>query len=371
MTSKQKRILGVVLGMAVVLIAGVCFYQRNKTFHKYKVKEETKIDAGYNYHYLPFGDALLKYSADGAAYFNADGEIWNESYEIQSPIADACGDYAVIADQNSNKVYVFNKEKLQGTMETDYPIVKVQVSRQGVVAAILEDDTASYIQMMNKEGEVLVERKTVLSKTGYPMDFSMSEDATKMIVSYVYIEGTEVKSKVVFYHFGDVGKEQEDNIVGGFNQYRETLVPDVEFVNEDTAIAIGDNMFTIYSIVDKPSVIYEDKIEKEIQKVFYSKNYFGMIFDSGDEKKPYQAVVYDLTGKKVMDTTYSGNYKEVKLDGKNLLLYGDTECKVITFDGKVRFDYKMKKTINGMYVTDQTYRYILLTDNKIQTIELR
>ena len=100
-----------------------------------------------------FGDNVIKYTKDGASYIDASGKtIWTQSYEMKTPIININGDYAVIADQQGNEMYICSKEGCTGTAKTQLPITKAAVSARGVAAAVVEDSTASYIFYFKKDG---------------------------------------------------------------------------------------------------------------------------------------------------------------------------------------------------------------------------
>ena len=83
---------------------------------------------------------LLISSKDGVSCIDDKGKaIWNQSYEMQSPIVATCGSTVAIGDYNGRTIYVANKEKILGTVKTNLPIRSVAVSDNGVVAAVLDD----------------------------------------------------------------------------------------------------------------------------------------------------------------------------------------------------------------------------------------
>lgn len=73
--------------------------------------------------------------------------------------------------------------------------------KAGIVAAVLEDTTANYINLYNTDGSKIYTVKTTLAGDGYPLDISISEDATKLIASYLYVSGESIKTNVVFTTF--------------------------------------------------------------------------------------------------------------------------------------------------------------------------
>ena len=49
-----------------------------------------------------------------------------------------------------------------------------------------------------------------------------------------------LKTNVVFYNFSDVGKKRKQKeLLSGFN-YDDIIVGDVKFVNDTTAVAVGE-----------------------------------------------------------------------------------------------------------------------------------
>ena len=57
--------------------------------------------------YIPFGENMIRYTKDGATYLDASGNnVWTVSYEMRTPISNVNGDYAVIADQQGNEIYI-------------------------------------------------------------------------------------------------------------------------------------------------------------------------------------------------------------------------------------------------------------------------
>ena len=135
-----------------------------------------------------FGDNMIKYTKDGASYIDASGKtIWTQSYEMKTPIININGDYAVIADQQGNEMYICNKEGCTGTAKTQLPITKAAVSARGVTAAVVEDSTASYIFYFKKDGESLgINIKMLLSGDGYPVDIALSPDGKQIAMSVVH-----------------------------------------------------------------------------------------------------------------------------------------------------------------------------------------
>ena len=360
-----------IIGIVCALLLAIYLFCVYRTYNNYKVRKTIKIETGTNSQYQAFGEFVVKYSNDGISYINGTETIWNEAYEMKSPIVDVCGDYLAIADKNSNTIYIFNKKGKGGEVNTSYPIIKIEVAQQGVVAALLEEASANYIELYDKEGNLIVSHKSLLSENGFPLSFSISNDGEKMMTSYLSIKEGSTENQVIFYNFSNVGKDEVDRVVGTFNQYGETIVPAVYFVSNEDAIAIGDNVLTIYKMKEKPTIRKEIKFDKEIQKVFYNEKYVGLIFENSKGDTPYKMEVYSLSGEKIMSKEIEMNLDHVKFAGKNVLMYDDVTCELISLKGVVKFKHVFTKQLDAIVPMESTNTFLLMTKNKIEEISLR
>ena len=360
-----------IIGIVCALLLAIYLFCVYRTYNNYKVRKTIKIETGTNSQYQAFGEFVVKYSNDGISYINGTETIWNEAYEMKSPIVDVCGDYLAIADKNSNTIYIFNKKGKVGEVNTSYPIIKIEVAQQDVVAALLEEASANYIELYDKEGNLIVSHKSLLSENGFPLSFSISNDGEKMMTSYLSIKEGSTENQVIFYNFSNVGKDEVDRVVGTFNQYGETIVPAVYFVSNEDAIAIGDNVLTIYKMKEKPTIRKEIKFDKEIQKVFYNEKYVGLIFENSKGDTPYKMEVYSLSGEKIMSKEIEMNLDHVKFAGKNVLMYDDVTCELISLKGVVKFKHVFTKQLDAIVPMESTNTFLLMTKNKIEEISLR
>lgn len=370
-TNRVTIHLGGCLLVAAVVAAGVLIYKHYSSYDDYKVLNSIKIDSSSNSKYLSYQDFVVKYSGDGISYIDSDGTVWDESYQMKTPIVDICDDYIAVADKNSNNIFVYNEDGKQGKITTSFPIIKVEVANQGVVAALLEDKDANYIEVFDKEGNKLVSHKTLLDENGYPLDFSISDDGEKMVVSYVTVHNGAMGNRVVFFNFSSAGKNSSDKIVGEHKQYEEVLVPMVKFLSNSEVVAVGENILSIYKIKDKSELTEEIKIKDEIQKVFYSEKYVGFILENNNSRNPYRIEVYDLNGNRKMKTEIKMDYDTVEFSGNNVLMYDDMNCRIISFSGVEKFKTTFKGEMNGIVPVDGSRTFLFMTRAKIQKVKLK
>lgn len=370
-TNRVTIRIGIAVLIVVVIITGFLIYKRYSSYDEYKVLNSIKVDSSSGSKYLPYQDFVVKYSGDGISYIDSDGTVWDESYQMKTPIVDICDDYIAVADKNSNNIFIYNEDGKQGKITTGFPVIKVEVANQGVVAALLEDKNANYIEVFDKEGNKLISHKTLLDENGYPLDFSISDDGEKMAVSYITVNNGAMGNKVVFYNFSNAGKNSEDKIVGEHKQYKEVLVPMVKFLSNSEVIAVGENVFSIYKVKDKSELDEEVKIKDEIQKVFYSDKYVGFVLENHNSKNPYRIEVYDLNGNRKMKTEIKMDYDYADFSGDNVLMYDDMNCQIIAFNGVQKFKTTFKGEVNGIVPVDGSRTFLFMTRSKIQKVKLK
>lgn len=364
-------ILAVILLAAVIVAVSVHMID-GITYSGYSVINSVNCDDSESTKYISYLDGYLKYSNDGVSYVNSKGvSVWNQTVSMQNPQIKICEDAVAVGDINGSKIHVFNKSGTLGTIDTSLAISQIEVAKQGVVAAVLEDNDANYINMYNVDGTQIYSVKTSLSGDGYPLDISISDDATKLVASYLYVSGESMKTNVVFYNFSDVGKNETERVVGGFNHYDSAIVGDVKFVNKTTAVAVGENIVSIYSMKEYPKLIKEIEIGSEIERVFFDTSYIGLVLNNSDSGDIYRLVLYNLSGDKVCETTFNTQYDNIMIDGKSVVMYNSGGFTVMNFRGKTLADIKVELPLENVLTHGNRGRYVLVNSKYIQNIKLK
>lgn len=368
------KILGVAAGVIAVL--AVCVYvvlmiMDNYDYTSYTVVNSTNRDDIESSKYVSFADGYVRYSNDGISYYKGNGKvIWNQTYSMQNPSVSICGNSIVVADINGNTAYSFNQEGQVGKADTSMPILQAEVSSTGKIAAVLEDNNANYINMYDTNGDKIYSVKTTLSGDGYPLDISISSDAKKLIASFIKVSGDEIKTNVVFYNFSDVGKNETERVVGGFN-YDDVIIGNVKFINDTLAVAVGENVISIYSIKEYPGLEHTIAINNEIEKIFYSDQYIGVVEDNSDSGDLYKLVVYNTSGKEIFSTTFAVQYTDFKFDGKSIIMNNSSTFVLMNMSGKKLADIEFDMPVINVLPKGSRGEYTIVNSKYIQTIRLK
>lgn len=356
--AKRRRML---IGSAIILtLAGGAgfwyYYQNHYSYTSYETVWQVDLNQGSLVGYKSFGNNVLKYTKDGASYIDAKGKnVWTESFEMKNPIASVNGEYAVIADKQGNSIYICGENGRLGQASTVLPITRVAISSTGITAAVLEDSTSSYIVFFRKDGSQLeVTIKTIMGGDGYPMDISLSQNGTQLMCSYAYIEGGELKSRVVFYDFSEVGKSVPNRLVGGFDEiFAGTMVPEVAYMEEPYSCAFSGNGLTFFTSrnLASPEMVAQIPVEEEIQSIFYSDKYAAVIVHNTTGEYSRRLMVYEKDGTPVFSKEFNYEYTHADIDGDLIILYNEDSCRIFNTTGVEKlyatFDFAVSKIRKG------------------------
>ena len=380
---KRKIRFRILIGIAVVILMGIAYfiYDIGREFRSYAIDWEFSNEGSDSLQYIAFGNSVLQYSKSGASYIDEKGAIvWTAPYEMKNPKAYVQGQYAVVADINGTTIVVVSKEKgLEGTITNGYSISKVDIAKQGMIAVVGEASEVSYINYYEKDGTPLdIEIKTPLATMGYPLSISLSPSGTQLMVSYLYVSGGLMKNKVVFYNMDEVGESYTDRLVGGFEHYSDTntMVPIVEFLDESTAVAYGDNMLSIYSLKkqNQPSIVTEitfstEEEEMHVESVFSDSDNIGVVLVNENDEKEIR--IYDTKGKVDFSKKIDFLYDEIYIANNFVVMYNSRDCKIYNMNGGTKYDNEFESGIAKMIPTNNRKKFILVTGNKIFGIHLK
>lgn len=384
---KRWAIIAVVILVLIAAASGGIFYwKRYHQYTEYSISWEQELSANAGggaqtessfTGYLDFGENIIRYTKDGASYIDARGKtVWVQTYEMRSPIAAVNGDYAVVADQQGNAIYIFDKNGCQGVATTLLPILRVSVSGKGVAAAILEDPKSNYIAWFRKDGEALdITVKARLSGDGYPLDISLSPDGTQIICSYMYMNSGMLDCRVVFYNFSEVGKNASPTrIVGGFDEpFVGGIVPRVHFLDDVYSFACSDKGLTFFSSknLTSPELLRQVTVESDILSLFYSSGYVGMILMNAEGEHPYRMEIYRPDGDMVLKKEFDLQYQHVSISGESILLWNDSSLRVYNLSGTEVFATNFEDGVAKVTLGRRPNSYIVTGPQKMREITLQ
>lgn len=205
--TKVRRLL-VPFVLVFLAVCGTFLLLDNQTYARARTAAEYPGDRTSSSSYAQFAGGIVRYSRDGVVFLNRKNEEqWIQSAQIQNPVISVRDRVFAVADSGGNTILVFTEEGLKGEIETTLPIEKIAVSDQGIITAVLRNESSPLIITYDAVGNILVEQQAAMNTTGYPVAIEMSDNGNILAASYLYMDSAEVRSRVIYYNFGEIGQE--------------------------------------------------------------------------------------------------------------------------------------------------------------------
>ena len=355
-------VLLIILLVIYMFLSGITF---TKTLTTVRYEEKTS-DSN---RYVQFENGIVRYNRDGVVFLNKHNkEQWIHPCQIKQPIIDVNDKCFAVADCVGNSILVFTKDGIKGEIKTTLPIEKISVSDQGIVGVILKNENSPSIILYDATGNILVEHKISLGRIGYPIALEISPDGTKLAVCHIMVDNGVKKSKVIFYDYGKTGENKADNVVRE-DTYEGVIIPEIFFMNGGTALAVSDSSIIVYDTKGEPSMKKEVKIDREIKNVVHTKNHVALIL-LNSTKSGYEARVYNKEGNEVTKSEFIGEYSNIKIAGKELIMTSGKNCLIIRRNGTIKFQGEMSDNILEIVPALGPNRYLVMTKNELSSVFL-
>ena len=367
---KRKAVLrpvAAVLAVGLVVLLGFLFLEK-RSYHSYKVQAASEQEDTVSTQYTNLSGKILRYSSDEVSLVNTKLDtIWSQAYDMQNPVADVCGDRAVIADIDGTSMVFVDQNGVTGTVSTSYSIIKAKVSKNGMAAAILDGGDHTWINFYNLDGSLIAENQTNIQDPGYPMDVALAENGVVMMVAYQFVDSSETTSYVAFYNFGEVGQNEDDRIVSGYT-YDGVVVPQIQYLGSN-AVALRDDGFTLYSGRQIPKELKTVQVENEIISTFYDENNIGLVFKNDSKDKQYTMQVYATDGKLKFSKDFNIPYTTIRMSDRYIIMYNSSQICVLNQNGTEKYFGNIDGTVRDFFKLGWN-KYLLVMDTGVNVIKL-
>ncbi len=361
--------------LVIILLTavGVVLYHqwKNKVYTESTVVFTTEVHITQDSTMVPFAGHLLTYSKDGAGCMDIRGNaIWNQTFEMQNPIVDICQNVAAIGDYNGRTIYVMNTSGIMGSITTNRPLRDFCVASNGVVAVVLDDTDVTLICLYDSQGQELVKFRTTMKDSGYPVSVSISPSGELACVSYLFVDSGQMKSSVAFYNFGPVGKNNVNNYVSGYD-YLNSIVPLTSFLDNSSVFAVSDDRIMFFNGAQKPVSIAEKLLADSVQGVYYGSEYIGLVFNSTQSTNRYRLEVYHKSGELRQSIEFDIDFRDILFHEDQIIIYNESECRIYNSSGAEKYNGSFPKSVLLLIPQNSMRRYMVVTPDSIDTIELK
>lgn len=268
MSLKNKILIGVGILAVVLIIATILLYILNVNAREWiniyilrkEVREDDvatiKLDVDKNQSIYAF-DRYITILCNGKlslynSYASKETEL---DVPVSNPIYDANNSYLCIAEKNGQKLYLISEGKVLWENKVEGNIIKVNVSRNGIVSAITTGTSyKSIIVTFDKTGKELF--KTYRAST-IAVDVDVSIDGKKLALAEVNTSGALIESTVniVDIEKASTGSATDSNIYR-YKADSNKMITGIKYQEKGQLVCIyNDSIHMIYE--DKDTVLLE------------------------------------------------------------------------------------------------------------------
>lgn len=355
--------------LAVMVLLGTYLLLTNHLYHKVSQTASYKRETSDSNRYASFRNGIIRYGRNGVTFLSRQNEVlWIQPGQFQNPALEVNDQTFAVADTGGNSIQIFTDKGLKGEFETNLPIEKFSLSNQGIVSAILKNENSPMIVTYDSTGNILVENQVVTGSMGYPVALEMSPDGKVLLVSYLDMKNSTLKSRVAGYNFVEEGTDRENHQVS-MEEYEDSVIPEIFFMDAVTSVAVGDHSFSISKGSRIPEKTTEVELFREIRSTFHTSRYIGFVL-LNEEKSGYELRLYSKSGKQIMNRAISGEFSNVYMEGNEIILYEGSRCSIYTSMGMPRFDGDLKDDILMMIPMEGINRYMMMSTDELRVIYL-
>ena len=377
---KNLNIKTIVISVVILIFTFFVFIYLNILFTKYEKYEIISKEYITNQNitneqisYFEFKNGIVRYSYDGVSFINSFFKTeWFVAYDFKNLIIDVSENYFVISNYFGNEIIVFNENGITGRNYTEYNIDRVKISDNGYLYVLLNDNYTSYINVYDNTFEKLhISIKSLLSGDGLATDIDVSNDGTELCVNYSYIDTNKLKTKVVYYNFGEIGKFSNPKRIVGIFENGDDFVGSINFFDNNNSQFICEDSINFVStkILTSPKIT-NSYLFDNILSFTNSNDYFAVVISELGNKK---LIIFDKTGKKLSTINIDIQYDDFYITKDIIVFINKNRIIGISTFGKIKFDIFFNDDIYYVHKKNSFFynELIVATNNYIQNVILK
>ena len=142
-------------------------------------------------------------------------------------------------------------------------------------------------------------------------------------------------------------------------------------MNNSAAFAIGDDCLLFFAGGQKPELKTVYYFDTEIRSIYHNEEYVGLVFENQTGDKTYRLEIYDKSGNLVRKRDFDIAYDDIVFYQDTYTIYNEEACLIGTMDGRIKYNGTFQEKVNLLIPTGKGYTYTLVTEDALQTIQLK
>lgn len=291
-------------------------------------------------------NVLTNYNSEG----KEEGSI---PIEISNPIINTNGKYLLIAEKNSNKIYLVSGNEIVWKKELEGSIDKVTVNKNGYTSIILSGTTyKSVIQTFDNKGNEIF--KTYLSST-IAIDSDISFDNQYLAFAEINPSGINANSTVKIISIQKAKTSPTESIVNTFVDDEGKILINLKYQDGNKLVCMYDSTIKVIQNEKNEEVLQlnEEKAKVSFAGIELINKVYKITEKANLLKNEITLDIYNVASGKINQYNIEGVTKEIYAYGDNVAINLGSEVHFINSSG-----WLIKK-----YISSQEIKRIVMTNN--------
>lgn len=368
---RQYRRTVLLVLLLMFLLTGGIFLWMYRGYTSAELRRIAVLSAEDGAAYANLNGNVVQYGGNGAICIDPRGNtLWTVSYEMQQPIVSVSGNIIAIANRSGYYIYVMNADGLMGTIHTMLPIQNIAAAENGEVAVVMSDSRTTWVRLYTAKGREIAYLVRTMAENGYPIAAAISPDGETLCLSSVQISSAAVKTNVSFYNFGRAGKKASDHLVDNFDFIDET-VPYLRYLDDSTCVGVSDKRLILFrSTLFHSSGSTNILLSENVQGVFSSENFTGLLFTNTSGSSQYRLDLYNRRGKKTGSVSFTMQFNNISIAGDKVYINNEHQCQIYTLGGRCLFDGEFSSSIRALIPGASLNDLLVVTAGEVDSVRL-
>lgn len=142
-------------------------------------------------------------------------------------------------------------------------------------------------------------------------------------------------------------------------------------MNGSTIFAVSDDRIMFFEGSEKPLSLAEKFLNEEVQSVFYTEKYVGLVFLNTEGDGKYRLDIYDETGSLINSKGFDMEYTNIIFDDDEYIIYSSTEYSINNMHGVERFTGMFEENVYLLATTKKRNRFLIMTQDAMKVMEMK
>lgn len=368
---RQYRRTVILVLLLMFLLTGGVFLWMYRGYTSAELRRIAALSAEDGAAYANLNGNVVQYGGNGAICIDPRGNtLWTVSYEMQQPIVSVSGNIIAIANRSGYYIYVMNADGLMGTIHTMLPIQNITAAENGEVAVIMSDSRTTWVRLYTAKGREIAYLVRTMAENGYPIAAAISPDGGTLCLSSVQISNAAVKTNVSFYNFGRAGKKVNDHLVD-YSDFIDETIPYVRYLDDSTCVGVSDKRLILFrSTLFHSSGSTNILLSENVQGVFSSENFTGLLFTNTSGNSQYRLDLYNRRGKKTGSVSFTMQFNNISIAGDKVYINNEHQCQIFTLGGRCLFDGEFSSSIRALIPGASLNDLLVVTAGEVDSVRL-